>query len=72
MKKRFQCPKCAGTTFSATAHVTQIWMLDGNGEFIESISNCVDITHRPDDEDLWECLSCEYQDAGAKFIKGDI
>ena len=72
MQKQYKCPKCGGTTFSATAHVTQDWMLGSNGEFMESISNCVDVTHRPNDDDLWVCLNCEYSAAGAEFIKGDV
>ena len=71
MKKQYQCPQCGGTCFSATAHVTQIWMLCGSGKFMESISNCVDVTHQPNDDDLWECLNCEFKAAGVKFIKGD-
>ena len=72
MSKRYQCPKCGGKSFTAIAHVTQEWMIDGNGNFVESISACIDVTHKPDDEDLWECLDCGYATAGSEFRdKGD-
>jgi len=70
MNKKYQCPKCGGKTFSSTAHVTQDWMLDEHGEFMESISNCVDVTHRPNDDDLWQCLGCDYNAAGSNFRVG--
>ena len=70
MIKKYQCPKCGEKTFSSTAHVTQDWMLNDHGEFMESISNCIDVTHRPNDDDLWQCLSCEYNATGSKFRVG--
>lgn len=30
------CPKCGNTTFIATAHVTQTWLVDEDGDFIEA------------------------------------
>ena len=70
MGKQYQCPKCGGNIFTSIAHVTQEWMLDGHGNFMESISNCIDVTHKPDDEDLWECLDCNYNAAGSDFRVG--
>ena len=70
MKKRYQCPKCSGKTFTSTAHVAQEWMLDEHGDFMESISHCTDVTHKPDDDDLWECLGCDYSAAGSMFRVG--
>ena len=29
------CPKCCNTTFIATAHVTQTWLVDEDGDFID-------------------------------------
>lgn len=34
------CPKCGNTTFIATAHVTQTWLVDEDGDFIEAQSDC--------------------------------
>ena len=64
MKK---CPKCGGERFLATAHVTQEWIVDKDENFIESLDDCVDVTHKPDDEDLWECEKCGYAVAGKEF-----
>lgn len=30
------CPKCGNTTFTATAHVTQTWLVDEDGDFYRS------------------------------------
>lgn len=52
------CPKCGSTTFRATAHVTQTWLVDEDGEFIKAETNCDEVTHFPDTEDLFECSKC--------------
>lgn len=41
------CPKCGSTTFIATAHVTQTWLVDEDGDFIEAKSDCDEVTHAP-------------------------
>lgn len=64
MKK---CPICGGTTFRATAHVTQDWEVDENGNFQDCIDDCLEVTHFPDDDDIWDCANCGYSAAGAKF-----
>ena len=64
MKK---CPKCGCNQFLVTAHVTQDWEVDGNADFIKAVNDCVDVTHKPDDEDLWECNNCGYAAAGKEF-----
>lgn len=46
------CPKCGNTTFIATAHVTQTWLVDEDGDFIEAKSDCDEVTHAPDAEDF--------------------
>ena len=45
------CPKCGNTTFITTAHVTQTWLVDEDGDFDE-------VTHAPDAEDLFTCSKC--------------
>ena len=64
-KKR--CPICGGERFAANAHVIQLWEVDGNGEFVNCITDCDKITHHPDDDDIWECLVCSYSAAGKDF-----
>ncbi len=51
MKMYHRCPKCGGTTFLVTAHVTQTWKVDEEGDFISEVSSCDEITHKPDDDD---------------------
>ena len=38
------CPKCGSTTFHATAHATQTWLVDEDGEFIKAETNCDELT----------------------------
>lgn len=33
-----KCPICGGTTFHVTAHVTQTWEVDSEGDFMEEWS----------------------------------
>lgn len=65
MKKK--CPKCGSDRFIVTQHVTQTVVVDSDGAFIELVSNCDDITHRADDDDVWVCEKCGYDAAGSEF-----
>jgi hypothetical protein len=62
-----RCPKCGSMSFCATAHVTQDWVVDENGNFISSNNDCVEVTHFPDDEDIWECNTCGFSAPGMVF-----
>lgn len=61
------CPRCGSHAFLVTAHVTQDWKVDGNGNFISCLADCVEVTHVPDDEDIWVCAQCGYDAAGSEF-----
>ena len=62
-----QCPKCGSQCFCVTAHVTQDWLVDADGDFLECTKDCVEVTHRPDDDDIWQCDKCGYSAAGSEF-----
>lgn len=64
MKK---CPKCGNNHFFVSAHVVQDWKVDENGNFLETINECSEVTHTPDDEDIWTCSNCNYSDEGKLF-----
>ena len=64
MKK---CPKCGHSKFYVTAHVTQDWLVDENENHLETQNECVEITHKPDDEDVWVCEECGYDASGKEF-----
>ena len=64
-----QCPKCGGLKFSASAHVVQTWKLDCIGKYDKTIEDCTDVTHRPDNDDLWHCQECGYEAPGKQFDK---
>lgn len=44
--------------FVASAEVHQLWVIDENGNFVESLNNCLNIIKGPDPEMYWECLEC--------------
>ena len=45
--------------FIATAHVTEDWIVDGFGDFIELATTPPgEVVHRPDAEDIWTCAFC--------------
>ena len=44
--------------FSASAHVVQLWEVDELGNYEGTIEECTEITHKPDKDNLWECLDC--------------
>ncbi len=52
------CPYCGGRKFAVTAHVTQDWIVDENGDWEETTNDCVEVTHHPDDNDVWCCDKC--------------
>ena len=61
------CPKCGGKEFLVSAHVTQLWLVNGDGTFSECRNDCEEVTHRPDDDDIWECAQCGHEAAGSEF-----
>lgn len=62
-----RCPICGGTTFLVTAHVTQGWEVDGDGNFLKCTNECEEVTHTPDDDDMWVCSQCGHDAAGRDF-----
>ena len=52
------CPKCGGRKFITTAHVTQTWEVNEYGYFEKVISDCDEVTHGPDDGNIWNCSAC--------------
>lgn len=62
-----RCPECGCTEFYVIAHVTQGWKVDEDGNFCDVTVDYIDVTHRPDDTDIWECAECGYEDRGEEF-----
>ena len=69
MARTKRCPKCGGDEFTVTAHVAQTWKVDADGNFLETISECDQVTHRPDEDDLWTCARCGFDAAGSVFTQ---
>lgn len=57
-KTKHICPKCKNDKFITTAHVTQTWEVDAFGNFIKAVSECDEITHGPNDDNIWTCSKC--------------
>lgn len=64
---KYRCPKCGAECFEVTAHVTQDWKIDGNCTFLESLNECVEVTHYPGEDDIWNCANCDFSAAGREF-----
>lgn len=62
-----RCPKCKATHFLVTAHVTQDWEVDENGNVLNISADCTEVTHEPNDDDVWTCAECGYDAAGSEF-----
>ena len=63
----YMCPECGGRKFAVTAHVTQDWRVNEYGVFDICLMSCVEVTHYPDDDDIWSCLACGFSDSGRAF-----
>ena len=45
--------------FITVAHVTEDWIVDANGNFIETHhNNCSEVVAKPNSENTWQCLLC--------------
>lgn len=66
-KLRKKCPRCGNDTFEVTGHITQDWLVDSKGDFISVTTDCIDVTHRPDDDDIWSCFKCGHSAPGKEF-----
>ena len=62
-----RCPRCGAESFYVSAHVIQDWLVDCNKTFLQEIDSCVEVTHFPDDQDIWECANCRYSATGEIF-----
>ena len=52
------CPNGCNAGFYTAAHVMQEWKVDSYGNFIEVKESCLQVTHRPHDDNIWECAKC--------------
>lgn len=44
--------------FSVTAHVSELWEVDENGDYVEVITT-LDTVHRPNSTDQFMCIECD-------------
>lgn len=56
---KLSCPNNSShKEFVATAHITQDWKTDENGNFLDVVTECVDVIHTPNECNYWECSIC--------------
>lgn len=56
------CPQNpAHDRFLTTAHVMQEWEVEPNGEFTKVTEDCLQVTARPDQGNIWTCVECGAQ-----------
>ena len=65
---KYRCPVFGAKSFEVTAHVTQDWKIDCNGTFLEALNECVEVTHYPDETDIWSCSNCDFSAEGKSFL----
>lgn len=49
-------------------YITQDWKIDCNGTFLEALNECVEVTHYPDEMDIWSCSNCDFSAEGKSFL----
>lgn len=56
--KRVRCPlNKTHETFSAVAHVTELWEVDDRGDFVAVLEG-IETTHAPDEDSVFACRTC--------------
>lgn len=63
-----RCPECGGMNFYVTCHVTQEWVVDEKGDFLECNDDCMEVMHYPDENDIFDCKDCGYSAEGREFV----
>lgn len=55
----WKCPESnKHKKFGVTAHVTQDWIVNEFGDFTSCTNVCVEVTHRPNKNDVATCVTC--------------
>lgn len=65
------CPKCGCGRFYVTAIVAQRWMMDSDGDVMDVVTDCEEVSHKPNDTDIWQCADCGYRAVGEEFNTDD-
>lgn len=56
---KITCPKNKDhKTFNVTAHVSEVWIVDENGDYLDRTDGASHVVHEPDVDDLYTCDEC--------------
>lgn len=56
---RAVCPENSNhKTFITTAHVVQDWQVDERGNYLDTVSDCIEVSAAPDKDNVWVCFKC--------------
>ena len=71
--QKYKCPICGCKKFFATAHIAQTWVIDAYGNFLRKSTACDIITHKPNENDVWQCTNaeCRWQGPGKEALYHD-
>jgi hypothetical protein len=47
--------------FSVCAHIIQKWEVDGDSDYIDTLEDCVEVSHYPSRDNSFTCLACGAQ-----------
>ena len=64
MKK---CPMCGYERFYVRARISEEWLVDSDGEYIQNTASPIKVVHYPGNKDNWVCAECGYNDVGSVF-----
>ena len=56
-KSKHFCPFCGCTSFITVAHVTEDWLVDSDGNWLETIESGEPVAE-PNDDNSWTCRDC--------------
>ena len=62
-----KCPCCNHDRFYVSPHVVQDWIVDGHGNWLETVEDCTEVIHKPDSDDIWTCVGCKHSASGGEM-----
>lgn len=58
---------CGCSEFIVNWHVVQTVKVDGEGNYLSTVTECDMVNHEADNDDLWTCAGCGKELPGKEF-----